>query len=99
MKPVRTSNTKCGEYVMRRVEFDGHQLYSRYLQPDIYVVYSYGPHWPLYANIRGVWYRNTEKVSLSTTRQSGYARPADDVLDVDCEGMKSTIAAAFRAAA
>lgn len=51
------------------------------MRKALYVVYSYGPHHPLYVFERstGKWYRNTEKYSRTTSRHSSQAHPGSDI--------------------
>ena len=43
--------------------------------PSLYVVYSYGRHWPLYINWNGVWFSNTDKYSRTTTKHASQTHP------------------------
>ncbi len=87
---VRTSNQKCRSLVQSRTEFKGHQLYGEYVG-DAYVVFSYGPHWPLFAYINGQWYENNERYSASTSKQRGQAHPHTAMVEVDCETLRRYI--------
>jgi len=42
---------------------------------DLYVVYSYGRHWPLWANWRGVWFGNTDKYGPTTSKHYSQTHP------------------------
>jgi hypothetical protein len=42
---------------------------------DLYVVYSYGRHWPLWANWRGVWFGNIDKHSRTTSKHFSQTHP------------------------
>lgn len=43
----------------------------------LYVVYSYGPHWPLlmFDRLTGWWWANEDKYSVTTTRHMSQCRP------------------------
>jgi hypothetical protein len=44
--------------------------------PDpLYVVYSYGRHWPLWANWRGLWFGNTDKYGPTTSKHYSQTHP------------------------
>ena len=45
------------------------------LSAPIYVVYSYRRTWPLFINWRGVWFRNEDKFSRTTSKHSSQAHP------------------------
>jgi len=44
---------------------------------DMYVVYSYGPHFPMYIyhSKLGVWFANADKYSVTTSRHQSQANP------------------------
>ena len=87
MKRERVANKNCRNFVAARVPFIGSNMYSERRtasngHSDIYVVYSYGVHWPLYiaevpedACGEITWYENVERFSQSTTRHASQARP------------------------
>lgn len=83
-KSVRVSGWKCREYVQQRKLF--HNSGSNHRHPkgstlwseqrgDIYVVFSYGYHWPLYINWRGIWFSNVGKASRTTSKHASQANP------------------------
>lgn len=45
------------------------------LVAPIYVVFSYRRSWPLFVNWRGVWFRNDEKFSRTTSKHASQAHP------------------------
>ena len=59
-------------------------------QGDLYVVYSYGSHWPLfifdYSN--GQWYENSDRCSCTTSKHRAYAHPLKDTTKLCCSDMK-----------
>ena len=60
---------------------------------EVYAVYSYGYHFPIYAFIAGVWYRNSGKYSRTTSKHQGQARPnVPAFVELDTEGLKARIA-------
>ena len=74
-----------------------------------YVVYSYGPHWPLfiYCHDNGRWYANEDQNSRTTNRHRKCARPSahterrlpDDMITIARDGLGAFIAAKFKRAA
>ena len=48
--------------------------------PASFVVFSYGPHFPLfvYDNKSGLWFENQDKYSATTTQHRTYAHPKDE---------------------
>jgi hypothetical protein len=59
-RPFRTSNG---------------QLYGVLHHPCLYVVYSYGAHWPLFVWNGFDWFENEDKHSMTTSHHSGYTHP------------------------
>ena len=103
MKPKHIANRVAREYVRELREFKGSNLYatSRMVGESlIYVVYSYGPHFPIYVaeqvrdpgtgQVQTHWYANQNKYSQSTTRHQQQARPPYDVqiIPMDTDEMK-----------
>jgi hypothetical protein len=93
-KPVRTTNTKCRAFVKVRASFQNSnkQLFGRYETPLLYVVYSYGDHWPLFAWDGFEWYENADKCSMTTSHHHSYAHPHTPTTKVSCAWLKARIA-------
>ena len=91
---MRVANRDAKQYVNELKEFKGSfnkyakhnasifaenesdfDLYSE----DLYVVYSYGYHFPMYIYDRqaGIWIGSKDKHSVSTTRHQSHCRPSD----------------------
>ena len=82
----RIANKACRQYVEARKPFTGSNMYAErrtasHGHSDLYVVFSYGEHWPIYIaetdNETGhtEWYENNERYSQSTTRHQSQANP------------------------
>lgn len=76
----RIANRNAGTRAGTRTPFRGSNLFGEYLTPlhtpdAPYVVYSYGPHWPLYVWDGSRWYENEDSYSSSTNRHRSQARP------------------------
>ncbi len=89
-KSKRVSGSDCHQYVQNLQPFHnsgsnhrhpkGSTLWGKWVtdtndKPLLYVVYSYGPHFPLYTNWKGVWFANEERVSRTTNNHKSYAHP------------------------
>ena len=70
----RVANKDCRSYVERKEEFEGSNLYARKIG-KIYVVYSYGEHYPMFLFRKGWWYENSDGYSRSTGKHHSNARP------------------------
>jgi hypothetical protein len=94
-KTIRTTNTKCRALVQERTAFKNSngQLYAKWETPDLYVVYSYGEHWPLFmwAGRTETWYQNEDKFSPTTSHHRTYAHPHEETELVGCYRMKQII--------
>ena len=80
---MRTTNSKSYIYTTKRQEFKANNLFAKWTD-GVYVVYSYGKHFPMYIYnpIEQIWYENKDKYSQSTSKQQTQARPtgADTVV-------------------
>lgn len=71
-------NRNCREFVQQRREFTGHNLQG-VDKGTCYVVYSYN-WYPLFVFARGVWYENSQRFSVSTSKQRTQAHPLVDCI-------------------
>lgn len=96
-KLIRTTNRGARDYVRNGVPFTNSngQLYGKWVSPQLYVVYSYGPHWPLfiYCTDTRRWYANEDKASRTTNGHYGYAHPlpATPPAKRSCSWMKQAV--------
>lgn len=60
----------------------------------IYIVYSYGHHWPLFIHKNGVWYENCSRSTRTTNRQRVQFRPRANTCLVEVERMLEMASAA-----
>ena len=82
------SNKDCAPYVTDRREFKGSNLFGEWISNEnMYAVYSYGYHFPIYIWVGGVWYENTDKYSMSTSKHQTQARPDATTVKMDTDGM------------
>ena len=86
---MRVSNNKARDYVNGFKEFQGSNMHGRWLglgngreyPHDIYVVFSYGSHFPMYIYDakEQKWIGNKDKYSRSTTRHQSQGRPSGEI--------------------
>jgi hypothetical protein len=90
-KPVRVSGWKARAYVQNGINFTNHngQLYGRWESPSLYVVYSYGAHWPLFVWYGGTWYGNEDSYSPTTTKHRTQTHPLTDVCWMPQDDMRA----------
>jgi hypothetical protein len=93
---MRVSNNKAIEYVEKLEVFQGSNTFGKWIKwvtddktDEIYVVYSYGSHFPMYIydKEQGKWIGNKDKYSRSTTRHQSQLRPSSVGLWYDTEEM------------
>ena len=66
----RINNCDARQYVARKTPFKANNSAGLH-RDNLYVVYSYGPHWPLlvFDKAAGVWIENSERYQGQTTRR------------------------------
>lgn len=81
-KPKTATNNDCATSAYKTLPFRNHNrtLFGEWATPWLYVVYSYGHHWPLfvYEKIGGTWMVNEDKASRTTSKHRGQVWPRDD---------------------
>tara|TARA_R110002110_G_C13154408_1_gene691092 strand:- start:40 stop:618 length:579 start_codon:yes stop_codon:yes gene_type:complete len=88
----RISNREVKEYVNKREQFvtNNGTITSAISATGMYVVYSYGRHFPLYAydEEKNQWYGNSDKYSQTTSCHQSHARPDGDIQWTDTETLR-----------
>lgn len=103
----KITNRQVRGYVQNRQEFDANNIFARMSEippsnapyplerggdrQPAYTVYSYGYHFPMYMELAGVWYRNTDKYSVTTSKHQGQAHPHADTVGVDTAWLKGVL--------
>lgn len=78
---TKVSNKNGRGFVDGCWAFKGSHVWGEWLSKRCYVVYSYGVHFPMYAKVRGAWYENKDKYSVSTSRHMSQYRPSGIIVD------------------
>lgn len=99
---MRTSNKDARQYVQRKVEFKGSNTFAELLSPDDgvatfrYVVYSYGHHYPMFVaewqagdRENATWYENSDRYSVSTSKQRSQLHPHTETTKCNTKAMKA----------
>jgi hypothetical protein len=97
---MKTANSKARKLVNGLTEFKGSNTFAETNAPTetrptwLYVVYSYGYHFPMYIaewttdeNIQ--WYENSDRYSVSTSKQQNQLRPSSPTIKMDTETMRT----------
>ena len=94
---IKTTNAKCSKFVEEKIPFKANNIFAEKTSEGNYIVYSYGYHFPIYAFVDGVWYENSDKYSVSTSKQQTQARPSVEVLNkVNTNTLKALIDGQFK---
>lgn len=90
-----TSNKNALHLVQARKPFKGSNTFAEW-HGCLYVVYSYGYHFPMFAfdSISKKWYGNGKKYSPSTSRHYSQLSPHAELTKVSTEELQALIAAA-----
>lgn len=92
------ANYRARDYVQRKEHFDGANVYARWHRRNgaltskqtIYVVYSYGNHFPMfvYDADAEVWVENSDRYSVTTSKHRTQLHPLCDTLKRSLEDVK-----------
>ena len=92
----RIANKDAQEYVQKAEPFQGSNLFGEY--DDLnegsntpYVVYSYGYHFPMFIYLGNSWYENSDKYSVSTSKQQSQTRPTMETVKLNTKDMKKLL--------
>ena len=91
-KPIKTTGQKARSYVQSGLSFTNSngQLYGHWVTPTKYVVFSYGPHWPLFVwcTSTRTWYENEDRASVTTSKHRSLTHPLVPTELRSCQWMK-----------
>lgn len=73
--------------------FKGNSVYSEHTGANLYCVYSYGYHFPMYVYdyMIGKWIGNSSKYGVTTSKHQGKCHPNNVSFWLDTTGMKELI--------
>ena len=84
----KISNKTARQFVQVRAPFTGNNTFAE-LRNGIYVVFSYGDHFPLFAFVNGEWFENEDKYSVSTSKHRSQLHPLCDTHKLSTAALKS----------
>jgi hypothetical protein len=87
---MKTSNQKCRQYVQALQEFQGNNLFSTHVN-NHFVVYSYGLHFPLFINSNGIWYENSDRYSVTTSKHRSQSHPLTYTITATTQELQAII--------
>ena len=92
----RIANRNAREYVQKNEPFQGSNMFGVFDDDDQgsntpYVVYSYGYHFPMFIYLGNSWYENSDKYSVSTSKQQSQTRPTMETVKLNTKDMKKLL--------
>ena len=85
---MKIANRDARRYVQSRREFTGNNIVAVHRRrDDLYAVFSYGTHWPLFIYVGGLWYENSDKCSPATSKHHTQCHPLCDTVRLDVAHM------------
>jgi len=97
-KPIKTSNGKCRYFVQTRQVFKASNIFAERSQTlngeNTYTVYSYGYHFPLfvYHEPTEMWFENSNRYSVSTSKHRSQAHPLCPTIKVGTHQLEKLLA-------
>ena len=83
---ARIPNKQACNYVAKQMPFIGSNLKG--IEKDgMYIVYSYGEHFPAFIFAEGAWFENEDDYSASTKRHMNQARPTNKTIPLSTKWM------------
>ena len=76
---MKIANKDASEYINRCEPFKGSNTFGEKHKANLYVVYSYGRHFPMYVYDYSTreWYENSDKYSSTTSKHQSQCRPRE----------------------
>jgi hypothetical protein len=102
-KPIKTTNPKVRPHVQAKQPFVANNIFAEWVRAgvgysgtageDIYAVYSYGKHFPMYAFIPSVnrWFANVDRYSITTSKHKGQAHPHETCTEVSRDFLRDVL--------
>jgi hypothetical protein len=90
---ARTTNAGSRVFVQARRDFQGANLFGQN-RGNIYVVFSYGEHWPLfiYDKRNNTWFENADRYSSTTSKHRSQSHPLTDTVKLSKAAMMQKLA-------
>lgn len=80
MSKANIANRNASDYTRAKREFKANNIFAEWTADNTrYIVYSYGPHWPLYIydSTTDQWYANFSHYGRTTTKHFTQSRPSN----------------------
>lgn len=80
----RIANKNAMHYVTNKLDFKGSNTKGININENLYVVYSYGEHFPIFVNVNGEWFLNKDRYSVSTSKHQSQLHPLFKIKEENC---------------
>lgn len=88
---AKVTNRQARQYVQKREPFKGANTFGEYADSGVYVVYSYGRHWPLFVCVDGKWLENEDRYSVTTSKHRSQLHPLAETEARSCSALKKLV--------
>ena len=94
---VKINNDDSSDYSSKREAFVGKNLEGKVLDNGDYAVLSYGyyPIW-YWKSSENKWFKNKDKYSQTTSKQTNQSKPSDDFKELSKEAMEAMYNESFK---
>lgn len=88
-----TANKRASQYIASNQAFKANNIFAEWESLNIYSVYSYGYHFPLYVYVKDLnkWYENKDKYSITTSKHKSQCRINVDYIGLNTQNLKELI--------
>ena len=83
---TKTTNRNARKLVQTQIDFQANNIFASHWK-GMYVVYSYGEHWPMFICKDGQWYENDGRYSVTTSKHRSQTHPHAETIKLDRTGM------------
>lgn len=86
---MKLANRETSKAVHEKILFKANNIFSENYG-NLYIVYSYGHHWPMFVFDRasGVWYENEDKYSVTTSKHRSQSHPRVDTVKLSLSDIR-----------
>lgn len=84
----KISNKTARGFVQTRAPFTGNNTFAE-VRNGIFVVFSCGDHFPLFAFVNGVWFENEDKYSPTTSKHRSQLHPLTETQKLSTKALQS----------
>lgn len=87
---MKVSNSNARSMVQSKLPFKGNNTFGEQ-RGEVYCVFSYGHHWPLFAYVDGTWYENRERYGTTTSKHRSQLHPLAETEQVSLSEIRRLV--------